>query len=273
MPFYINTTEASLARADETISAVAYDPGVPRTLSREQVQFLRDQWNEQAKGLHQGGTPILTSGLRVTPWVQPTSGKDAQTAELLKLTQDQVALALRVPLAILGISGGQTFASTEALINFWLSSGLGFALNHVEQAFDRLFDLKGEPEEYCEFNTDALLRSDRKDRIEALVRAVQGGVYAPNEARNMEDLDSVPYGDEPRVQQQVVPLSAVAALPAAPGPEAPPSAPAAAKLYEMDLKALRARATRPARVAAFNGAAEPSDSRVIRKTKTNAPQR
>jgi hypothetical protein len=39
-------------------------------------------------------------------------------------------------------------------------------------------------------------------------------------------LKRVPFGDEPRVQQQVVPLSAAEAIPAAPGPGAPPPAPA-----------------------------------------------
>ena len=36
-------------------------------------------------------------------------------------------------------------------MRFWLAAGLGFALNHVEQSFDRLFGLKGEPDEYVEF--------------------------------------------------------------------------------------------------------------------------
>ena len=75
-----------------------------------------------------------------------------------------------------------------------------------------------------------LLRSVQKDRIEGLVRAVQGGVYAPNEARNLEGLDSVEYGDESRVQHQIVPLSAAGSIPDAP---AAPSAagPAIAKSY------------------------------------------
>jgi phage portal protein BeeE len=103
--------------------------------------------------------------------------------------------------------------STETLMRFWLASGLGFALNHIEQAFDKLFGLSGVPDDYTEFDTSALLRSDQKDRIDALVRGVQGGVFSPNEARNQEGLDSVEYGDEPRVQQQVVPLSAVANIP------------------------------------------------------------
>ncbi len=107
-------------------------------------------------------------------------------------------------------------------MQFWLARGLGFALNHIETAFDYFFGLKGWPHEYKEFDTQALLRVAYKDRIEVLARGVQGGIFSPDEARNSEDLPRTPYGDEPRVQQQVVPLSAWAkALPATPRPDAP----------------------------------------------------
>jgi hypothetical protein len=108
----------------------------------------------------------------------------------------------------------------------WIASGLGFCLNHIEEAFGLLFDLDGQPDEYVEFDTAALLRSAMKDRIDALARGVIGGIYAPNEARELEGLKSVPFGDEPRVQQQVVPLSAASKIPAAPAPGAAPPSPA-----------------------------------------------
>jgi HK97 family phage portal protein len=191
------------------------------TLDKDQVQALRDRWNDQAKQLHQGGTPILTAGLKVQPW--SVGGKDAATAEILKLSNEHIALAFRIPLQILGL-GGATYNSTELLMQSWIASGLGFCLNHVEEAFGVLFMLKGQPDEYVEFDTAALLRSALKDRIEALARGVQGGIYAPNEARLQEGLDRVKFGDEPRVQQQVVPLSAAGSIPAAPAPHAPPPA-------------------------------------------------
>src|SRR5215467_11913736 len=205
-------------------------------LDKDQVQALRDRWNEQARGLNQGGTPILTAGLKVQPW--NTTAVDAQLADVMKLSEQHIALAFRVPLQILGL-GGTPYASTELLMQSWIATGLGFALNHIEEAFGLLFALKGQPDEYVEFNTAALLRSAFKDRIDGLARAVQGGIYAPNEAREVEGLERVPYGDEPRVQQQVVPLSAAGQIPASPGPEAPPAAPpqpAPAKDYRDDVK-------------------------------------
>jgi len=196
-------------------------------LKKDQVDALRARWDDQTKGLNQGGTPILTGGLKPHP-IQ-VSARDAQLAEVLKMTNEDIAMAFRVPLALLGI-GSAPHSSTEALMQEWIATGLGFCLNHIEEAFDRVFNLWGQPDEYVEFSTDALLRSAFKDRIAGLKDGVIGGIYSPNEARNMEGLDDVPFGDEPRVQQQVVPLSAASAIPAGPPgkPIIPPSPPAPA---------------------------------------------
>jgi HK97 family phage portal protein len=183
-------------------------------LDKDQVQFIRDRWDEQSRGLNAGGTPILTAGLK--PYILSTPSKDAELAEMMKLTDQKIALAFRVPLAILGI-GGTAFSSTELLMQSWIASGLGFAINHIEDAFGLLFQLDGQPDEYVEFDTAALLRSAFGVRIAGLAQAVQGGIFSPNEARAIESLPEVEFGDEPRVQQQVVPLSAAAAIPAAPG--------------------------------------------------------
>jgi HK97 family phage portal protein len=191
-------------------------------LDKDQTQALRDRWDEQSKGLSVGKTPILTAGLKVQAW--NVGARDAQLAEILKISEEHIMLAFRVPPAVLGLSGGQSFGSTEALMQFWIATGLGFCLNHIEEAFGFTFGLKGQPDEYIAFDTAALLRSNMKDRIEALARGVQGGIYSPNDARSLEGLDKVKFGEEPRVQQQVVPLSAAAAIPPAPAPHAPPPA-------------------------------------------------
>lgn len=193
-------------------------------LTKEQVDLLRSKWNEQTRGDNAGGTPILSAGLK--PHIMSTTAQDAQLAETMKMSDQNVALAFRIPLQVLGL-GGTTYASTELMMQSWVAQGLGFALNHIEESFGRLFQLRGVPDEYVEFSTKSLLRSAYRDRIEALARGVQGGIYSPDEARAEEELASVPggYGVEPRVQQQVVPLSAwekgQVAEPAPPAPAAP----------------------------------------------------
>jgi hypothetical protein len=113
----------------------------------------------------------------------------------------------------------------------WLSQGLGFYLRHIELAFARSFRFA--PGDYVEFDVNDLIRADFKDRMEGLAKAVLGGIYSPNEARKTEGLPKAKDGDEPRLQQQVQPLSwkppdpAAAKPPPAPGDAAPPPDPAA----------------------------------------------
>lgn len=174
-------------------------------LTKEQTEELRKRWDEQTRGENAGGTPILAWGLKAKP-VHVTPA-DAALADMLKMADQAIALAFRLPLQVLGV-GDTPFASTEALMSSWKASGLGFCLNHIEEAFGLLFGLKGQPDEYLEFNTEALQRSNFKDRIEGLARSVLSGIHAPDEARNEMDLPKVTggHGAMPRVQQQVVPL-------------------------------------------------------------------
>jgi HK97 family phage portal protein len=171
-----------------------------RVLTEEQIKALRDAVQRQGTG----GTLILNAGVKPEPI--GTSGRDAQTAEIAKTADEHIALALGVPLQVLGVGG--TVTDTESLMNFWLARGLGFVVNHIELAFDRLFGLRGQPEEYVEFDTSALLRSAHKARIDAAAAGIKGGVFTVNEARTEFQLGNVTDGDEIRVQAQDVPLSA-----------------------------------------------------------------
>lgn len=211
LQFYLNQARPSTVLTTDLI----LDPA--------QVTIIRESWNEQSRGLNTGGTPILSAGLK--PQRLTATAEDSQLADVLKMSRENIALAFRVPLQILGL-GGAPISSTEALMQYWLATSLGFCLNHVEEAIGNLFRLKGQPEEYVEFDTSALLRTAFKDRIDALVRGVQGTVFSPDEARAFEGYPKVKggFGEEPRAQQQLVPLSAAAAIPAAPSPPAQPSA-------------------------------------------------
>jgi HK97 family phage portal protein len=196
-------------------------------LSEEETRAARARWDEVTKGSGAGGTPILTNGLK---WQQTsTSSRDAQLAEMLQITDGRIASVYRMPLELLSLftaGAPPKAASTENLMRFWIASGLGFCLNHIEEALGRFFQLGGWPDEYVEFDTAALERSNLKDRIAALAQGVQGGIFSPNEARRLEDLPAAEDGDEPRVQQQVVPLSAWSnPPPSTPAPGAPPSSP------------------------------------------------
>jgi len=201
--FYINQARPSfMLETDQQLTA-------------EQTKDLRTRWDEQTKGENAGGTPILAWGLKAK--AVTVGAGDAKLAELLNLTNQNVALAFRMPLQILGI-GGTPFASTEALMSSWKAMGLGFALNHIEEAFGLTFKLKGYPEEYIEFDTNALLRSSFKEMIDALSNGTRR-VMTPNEGRRFLDLPDQPGGDQLFVQMQDIPLSMAGKT------QSPPAAP------------------------------------------------
>jgi HK97 family phage portal protein len=209
-------------------------------LNEDQLRLLRARWDEMTRGPNAGNTVILSGGMK---WEQTAAtSRDEQIAELLQISDQRIATAFRMPLALLSLATGQVpSGSTENLMRFWISTGLGFALNHIEDAVGRFFGLGGWPDDYLELDTEALERSQLKDRIDALARGVQGGIYSPNEARAKEDLPAAEDGDEPRVQQQVVPLSAWDKTPPAPPPAPAPipedSTPPAAAFTEAIFRA------------------------------------
>jgi HK97 family phage portal protein len=207
--FYLNQARPSFVLTTDQV------------LKAEQVRELRALWNEQAAGMSKGGTPILTAGLKAQPIA--VNSVDAQLADLLKFSDQAIANVFRVPLQKLGM-GTTTYSSTEALNQDWLASGLGFLLNHIEEAMGLLFKLKGQPDEYLEFDTSALLRSSFKERVEGWAAGTKGGVFARNEARREFEMKPVEGGDEPWVQQQDIPLSV--AYENANNPPEPPAPPA-----------------------------------------------
>jgi HK97 family phage portal protein len=196
-------------------------------LTQTQADELRQRWNQQSQGLNQGGVPILTAGLKWNPMAE--NAQNSQLAETMGYTDKRIAAVFRVPLQLVNLSGEAPQGSSESLMQFWVATGLGFALNHIEEAFGATFGLFGQPIEYLEFDTAALLRSAFKDRVAAFAQGVQGGIFSPNDARADFELPAVDDGDEPRVQQQVVPLSFWGQQPpAAPAPPPAPPPPAAA---------------------------------------------
>jgi phage portal protein BeeE len=59
----------------------------------------------------------------------------------------------------------------------------------------------------CEFNLDALLRGNIKDRFDVYARGVQNGIMTRNEARQLENLPEDEFADSLTAQSNLVPLS------------------------------------------------------------------
>lgn len=171
-------------------------------LDAEQTQALRDRWEEVSKGIKSGKVPILSWGIK---WQSLSlNSVDSQLIEALKFSVKDIARAFRIPLPLIGEEEGASYNNVYNLLSFWKASGLGFVIEHIEQAMANFFRLPDT--EKIELDTDSLLRTDLKGRYDAITKGITGGLLAPNEGRRMEGLPAVQGGDMPRVQQQMVPL-------------------------------------------------------------------
>lgn len=201
-----------------------------QALSRDQMTRLRTAFEEQSAALAQGKLPILGNGLKFQQLA--ISSVDAQLIESQRMSDEQICWTLGVPPPVIGITKDATYNNVEQLINHWLAVSLGSLLENIERSLDRAFALPRN--EYVELDTNALLRSDLAARIEAFCRGIQGGLYSPDEARELEGLNPVAGGAVPFMQQQMTPLPMLAKIaekaaaptpaPAAPAPGPTPPA-------------------------------------------------
>ena len=188
---------ANMSRASGILSTDA-------VLTSDQMVQLREAVAKQSMGDNSGKVPILSNGLKFQQ--MSLTSQDSQMVEAMQMTVESISRVFRVPLPMINSVSDTTYANAESTMNWFLASGLGFLLEHVELELTRIFALPFS--EKLNFNTKVLLRFDVKTQIDALSAGVINGIYSPNEARKQIGLGAVPDGDEPRVQQQVVPLSA-----------------------------------------------------------------
>ena len=176
------------------------------TLTSDQTKELRKRFNAQAQELATGGLPILTSGLKFDPISM--SAVDAEIINTYRMTKEDIASVYRVPLALIGIMDKASFNNVEQLMRFWVASGLGYILELIEGALDELFGLP--PGDHMNFDTEFLLESDFKSRMDGLKTGVQGAIMAPNEARGKLGLPRIDGLDDVLGQMQLVPVDKAA---------------------------------------------------------------
>ncbi len=176
----------------------------PKTLSADAASRLKQAFVNATQGTTFGAPVVLQEAMTWTP--MSMSAVDAELINSYKLTERQVAQSFRVPSFLLGDTEKSTFSSVESLLRFFTQTGIGFYADHLEKSLETFLGLP--MNERIHFDTEgAMLRGDLKERMDALKTAVQGGVLTVNEARHHEHLPPVEFGDSPRMQMQMVPLS------------------------------------------------------------------
>ena len=195
----------------------AANPGgllqVPKGLSVEAYDRLKEQWREQFEGASNAGRWIVgEEGMEGKPF--PASGRDAESVAQRKLQAEEIARLTGVPRPLLMFDETSWGSGIEQLGLFLITYCLMPWFVAWEEAVARdLLSERDRETHYAKFNEAALLRGSLKDQAEFLAKAIggpgAGGFMVPNEARQKMDMNPEPWGDTPAWMQGPNDASAV----------------------------------------------------------------
>lgn len=156
------------------------------------------------------GTPmVLGHGLK---WHSVTmNADDAQLLESRGWSVEEICRWFGVPPFMIGHNEKTTSWGTgiEQMLLGFQKFTLNPYLRRIEQAVRKQLLTPAERSRgmFAEFNLEGLLRADSQGRAKFYDSALRNKWMVINEVRGKENLPPVPWGDEPMVQQQDMPLS------------------------------------------------------------------
>ena len=194
-------------------------------IDRRFAEEVKERWRRVYAGEEGAGdVAVLEQGLEWKPLTM--TAVDAQLIDQLRYSVEDVARVYRLPLFMLGDLSKVSYNSSEQLTRIYWMGCLSAHMNSLEWRLSQFFGMDGR-REYLEFDLDELFRTEMQARVEALAKAVQGGIRTPNEARRIEGLNAVPGGDKIMMQQQMWPVETLVGrteINPSPMPGAPPVA-------------------------------------------------
>lgn len=202
-PIRLMAQSLQMVKGAETFSTKFYDngarPGVvlkhPAKLSQPAYERLRASWEARHQGIENAHrVAILEEGMGIEQIGIPP--QDAQFIETMKFGRSQIASIFRVPPHMIGDLDRASFSNIEQQGIEFVQYTLGAWLRIWEQAITRdLLSPKERATYYAEHSLDWLLRGDTLARYQAYQAAINAGWMAPNEARERENLNPLPGGD------------------------------------------------------------------------------
>ena len=146
---------------------------------------------------------VLPTGLEVK-----ALGADPQKSQMVESQRfviEQIARILQLPPVFLQDLTHGTYSNTEQQDLQLVKHTIKRWVEQFEQELNMKLFPMGSPL-YVEFSMDGLLRGDFKTRMEGIAQGIQNGVLTPDEARAMENRESMPGGDRLFIQGATIPL-------------------------------------------------------------------
>lgn len=148
------------------------------------------------EGTDSGGIPILEDSMRFVD--SAINAKEAEWAESMRLTREDVAAAYHVNPSTVWSNEGQTYASVRESARSLYADTLGPLLRLVQDGIrSKLVPMIGaDPKSYAEFDITAKLAGSFEEQASVLSTSTGGPWMTRNEARARQNLPAVEGGDE-----------------------------------------------------------------------------
>lgn len=179
-------------------------------LDEERRKKLEQKFAKELSGPKNAGRVVpVPIGLELQPLKMSLT--DAQFFELKKYSALQIAGAFGIKPNQINNYEKSSYANSETQQIAFLVDTMAYRLKMYEEEINAQFVL---PEEYREgyfykFNEKSILRTDSKTQMENLAKAVNNGIYTPNEAREYLDKPSKEGGDLLMVNGNYIPITQV----------------------------------------------------------------
>lgn len=184
-----------LALAQEDYGATTFKNGArtsgtlthPQKLGEDAQRLLKASLDEyRAGGDSEGKFLILEEAMKFERLGM--TAVDAQWIESRKLSRSDIAMFYGVPPSMIGDNSGSDSnwgTGLEQKANGFVTFTLEDYLTMWEEGIT--VDLNSDPAIYARYNRNALVKGDIKARWDAYVKALQWGVYCPDDVLELED--------------------------------------------------------------------------------------
>jgi HK97 family phage portal protein len=199
--------------ADQHQGAFMTNGGTPRGVlslattirDKDRIKNLRDQFDEQVRGLNAGKTAVLTEGAEYKT-IQ-LSNADLQFIESQKFSTEQICRIFRVPPSMVGFYvGTQTGTNAEQDALRFVRQCLAPMCANIENELTK--KLGGTY--WLKFDLNEWMRGDSTARTQRIVSLINAGVMTQNEGRKEEGLPYYgPEADELKQPLNLAPIGDV----------------------------------------------------------------
>lgn len=207
-------TTDEIQKAQQTASKLFGAGGKPTgvllvdsVLKKEQRDAIRASFGELSSGSSIGRLFVLEANMKYQQL--GLSPEDQQLLQTRQFGIEEICRWFDVPPVLAHHSNVTTWGSgIETIIDGWYKLSIRPILVSIEQAVTkRVLTPRQRARMAVEFNFDALLRGNAKDRSELYAQLVQNGIATRNECRQLENLPPMPGADELTAQVNLVPLT------------------------------------------------------------------